>query len=102
MWATPPEQAVVPPCTAPFSQTTTEAPTLRAPAVAARAAAPLPTTTTSNVSGAGDLPVGERAAPGRWGSWASSATRAPSDAAGFSSAILCTPGIPPRRVRGQL
>ena len=43
MWATPPEQAVVPPWTGPFSHTSTEAPVLSAPAAADSAAPPLPT-----------------------------------------------------------
>ena len=80
MWATPPEQAVVPPCTGAFSQTTTDAPPPSAPAAAERAAAPLPTTTTSHSSGAtlrGRR--GEGSTPGRWGSSARSATRSPSD-----------------------
>src|ERR1035441_2217114 len=89
MWATPPEQAVVPPGTGPFSHTTTEAPVLRAPAAAERAAAPLPTTTTSCPPGA---PLrGARGGAGRRGGWANpprSATRCPSDGRRALSAIV--------------
>src|ERR1039458_2746481 len=89
MWATPPEQAVVPPGTGPFSHTTTEAPVLRAPAAAERAAAPLPTTTTSCSSGAAMRGVvGEDGTPGRWANLPRSATRCPSDGRRALSAIV--------------
>ncbi len=66
----PPEHAVVPPCTGPFSRTTTLAPTLRAPAALARAAAPLPTTATSNTSGPGkNDPTGTDRSPADGVTW---------------------------------